>query len=60
MHVKKEQMVKPFLLHCRLQVRFQSSHGTKGMLTYCIRGGKEQDQLENSDNFSNEYTLIFW
>ena len=58
-YVKKEQMVKPFRLHCHPQVCFQSFHGTKGMLAHCIRGGKEQDQLEKSDSFSNENTLIF-
>ena len=32
----------------------------KETLTHYIRGGKEQNEFEKSDNFSNENTLIFW
>ena len=52
-------MVKPFLCHCCPEVRFESPHGTKGTLTHCIRGGKDQNELKKSDNFTDENELIF-
>ena len=52
-------MVKPFLCHCGPEVRFESYHGTKGMLTHFLLGGKDHNEFEKSDNYTDVNTLIF-